>query len=322
MPQISVVVPVYKVEQYLERCVKSILAQTYEDFELILVDDGSPDKCPQMCDEIQKADDRIHVIHQANGGLSAARNAGIDWTFANSDSKWITFIDSDDWVHSRYLESLLRAVTELDCAVSMGQMPVIKEYKIDELLEKDIQPQLWDTEVAFQEEILDPNSACCRLFNRALFRDVRFPVGKLHEDRFTTYKLLFQSDKVAVVYAPLYYYFVNEKGIVHGTWSLRKLDDLEATEQQLEFFEEKGLAKSYLYVLKDYVHLLVYSLRNMKGYKEFAKANAEVRKKLRKVLKEHQELLDVSFKKDFNTYKYAYPIIAKVYRRISSLRKG
>lgn len=321
MSLISVVVPVYKVEQYLERCVKSILAQTYEDFELILVDDGSPDNCPQMCDEIQRTDNRIQVIHQKNGGLSTARNAGIDWTFANSNSKWITFIDSDDWVHPSYLESLLRAVTELDCAVSMGQMPVVSEYKVDELSKEDVEPQLWDVEDAFQEEILDPNSACCRMYRRELFKDIRFPVGKLHEDRFTTYKLLFQSNKVAVVYAPLYYYFVNEEGIVHGTWSLRKLDDLEATEQQLAFFEKQGLQKSYLYVLKDYVHLLVYSMRNMKGHKEFAKANAEVRRKLRKVLKEHQKLLDVSFKKNFNMYKYAYPLAAKLYRRVCSLGK-
>jgi len=321
MPRISVVVPVYKVEQYLERCVKSILNQTYGDFELILVDDGSPDNCPQMCDEIQKSDSRIHVIHQENGGLSAARNAGIDWTFVHSDSEWITFIDSDDWVHPLYLESLLNAATELDCVVSMGQMPVTEKYKVDELSEKDVQPQLWETEIAFQEEILDPNSACCRMFKRELFRDIRFPVGKLHEDRFTTYKLLFQSDKVAVVYAPLYYYFINEEGIVHGTWTLKKLDDLEATEQQLDFFKKKELQDSYLYVLNDYVHLLVYSMRNMKGHKEFAKANAIVKKKLRSALGEHRDLLGMSLKKDFNIYKYAYPFVAKVYRRMISLGK-
>lgn len=321
MSRVSVVVPVYKVEQYLERCVKSILEQTYEDFELILVDDGSPDNCPKLCDEIKKTDSRIHVIHQQNGGLSAARNAGIDWTFENSDSEWITFIDSDDWVHPCYLESLLKAAVEFSCPVSMGQMPVTQSYKVDELSEEELQPQLWDTEVAFQEEVLDPNSACCRMFRRELFRDVRFPVGKLHEDRFTTYKLLFLSDKVAVIYAPLYYYFVNAEGIVHGTWTLKKLDDLEATEQQLDFFKKRGLQDSYLYVLNDYVHLLVYSMRNMKGHKEFAKANATVRKKLRSVLREHRDLLGVSFEKNFNIYKYAYPIVAKVYRRINSLRK-
>ena len=106
---VSIVVPVFKVEQYLSRCVDSILNQTFKDFELILVDDGSPDKCGQMCDEYAKTDNRIHVIHKKNGGLSDARNAGIEWCIENSNSEWVTFIDSDDWVHPQYLESMLNA---------------------------------------------------------------------------------------------------------------------------------------------------------------------------------------------------------------------
>ena len=107
MPTISVIVPVYKVEKYIHRCVDSILEQTYADFELILVDDGSPDNCGAICDEYATQDSRVVVIHQENGGLSAARNAGIDWAFTNSDSQWISFVDSDDWVHPEYLERLL-----------------------------------------------------------------------------------------------------------------------------------------------------------------------------------------------------------------------
>ena len=106
---ISIIVPVYKVEKYIHRCVDSILAQTFTDFELILVDDGSPDNCGIICDEYALKDNRIHVIHKENGGLSDARNAGIDWAFENSNSEWITFIDSDDWVHPKCLEALVRA---------------------------------------------------------------------------------------------------------------------------------------------------------------------------------------------------------------------
>ena len=107
---ISIVVPIYKVEKYIHRCIESILAQTFTDFDLILVDDGSPDNCGKICDEYAVKDKRIHVIHKENGGLSDARNAGIDWAFANSDSEWITFIDSDDWIHPKYLETLYNAV--------------------------------------------------------------------------------------------------------------------------------------------------------------------------------------------------------------------
>ena len=106
MPEISVIVPVYKVEPYLRRCVDSILAQTFTDIEVILIDDGSPDGCPAICDEYVQQDNRVKVIHQENRGVSAARNAGLDWVFANSDSQWISFVDSDDWVHPQFLEYL------------------------------------------------------------------------------------------------------------------------------------------------------------------------------------------------------------------------
>ena len=106
MPKISVIVPVYKVEKYLRRCIDSILNQTFNDFDLILVDDGSPDSCGDICEKYEKTDNRITVIHRENGGLSAARNSGIKWALKNSDSEWITFVDSDDWLHPDYLKIL------------------------------------------------------------------------------------------------------------------------------------------------------------------------------------------------------------------------
>ena len=123
MSQISVIVPVYKVEAYLPACIDSILAQTFTDFELILIDDGSPDHCGTICDEYAKKDVRIHVIHQENGGLSAARNAGIDWVFKNSDSQWITFVDSDDMIISGMLERLRSVIliTKADVCTCLHQ---------------------------------------------------------------------------------------------------------------------------------------------------------------------------------------------------------
>lgn len=319
MPLISIVVPVYKVEKYLHRCVNSILIQTFADYELILIDDGSPDSCPQICDELADSNERVHVIHQQNGGLSAARNTGIEWALKNSESKWITFIDSDDWVHPTYLEELLHAATTLNCRVSMCQLRDSDKEELLNVSEEERIPQRWAVEDVQEERALNPNSSCGRLFEKEMFRDIRFPVGKLHEDRFTTYKLLFQFDSVAVVYAPLYYYYVNPEGIVRGGWSLRKLDNLEATEQQLEFFKNNGWERTYIYIVKDYIHLLVHSLRNMKGVAEYRRNVAIVRKKLRHVLKEHKGVLGLSFDKDFNTYKYAYPTIARIYRRLKKL---
>lgn len=167
MSSISVIVPVYKVEKYLDRCVKSILAQTFADFELLLVNDGSPDACPQMCDDYEKQDHRIHVIHQKNGGLSAARNAGLDWLYANSQSQWITFIDSDDWVHPTYLESLLDAVKEYNSQVSMCQLLVTENYQIQDISNTKRKAELWNIETAHETEELDPNSSCARQIGRA-----------------------------------------------------------------------------------------------------------------------------------------------------------
>ena len=118
MAEISVIVPVYKVEAFLGRCVDSILSQSFSDFELILVDDGSPDNCGKMCEDYAKQDDRIHVIHQKNGGLSAARNTGIDWTFKHSESRWLAFVDSDDWVHPDYLKILYNTAKHTSCKLS------------------------------------------------------------------------------------------------------------------------------------------------------------------------------------------------------------
>ena len=119
MPELSVIVPVYNVAPYLKGCVDSILSQTFSNFEVILVDDGLPDRCGAMCDEYAAKDPRVFVIHQPNGGLSAARNAGLDHSFAASDRQWVTFIDSDDWVYQGYLERLYTAATENKGAIAV-----------------------------------------------------------------------------------------------------------------------------------------------------------------------------------------------------------
>ena len=106
MATISVIVPIYKVEKYINKCIESIMVQSFQDFDLILVDDGSPDACPRRCDEYAKQDERIVVIHKKNGGLSDARNAGIDWAMEHSKSQWFAFVDSDDYLHPDYLKTL------------------------------------------------------------------------------------------------------------------------------------------------------------------------------------------------------------------------
>ena len=236
MPIISVIVPVYKVEPYLRRCVDSILAQTFTDFELILVDDGSPDNCGAICDEYAAKDSRIRVIHQKNGGLSAARNAGIDWVFANSDSQFISFVDSDDWVHVRYLELLYAAVENNGVELSQCAKIETEEY-------------IKDGHVTGRTFVVSPEEeytkwymafACGKLFNRTVFQTLRFPVGILYEDVTIWYKILFSLDRVAIVDAPLYYYYQRADSIVNTAWTPAKLAQIDAWEDQLRFAKHHG----------------------------------------------------------------------------------
>lgn len=231
---ISVIVPVYKVEPYLRRCVDSILAQTYTDFELILVDDGSPDSCGAICDEYAGKDSRVRVIHQENGGLSAARNAGIDL----ARGEYLTFVDSDDWVHSEYLAYLYRAIQDKN--VLLSSCGFIRTNKKIEDAQTAFSCAVLDGSSWYKEDHINGVIACAKLYHKSLFQTLRFPVGRLHEDEFTTYKLLHLAGNVSVIDIKLYYYFANEAGIMGAPYSVRRLDGLAAIEEQCKFFEQIG----------------------------------------------------------------------------------
>ena len=243
MPLISVIVPVYKVEPYLRRCVDSILAQTFTGFELILVDDGSPDNCGMICDEYAAQDSRIHVIHQKNGGLSAARNAGIDWAVANSDSRWLSFVDSDDWVHPSFLDFLYRAVKETGTQVSAcGIRKVEGEVGLPDV-KYHAENMLWDK--FYLADWVRGVVAWNKLYDKNLFKGLRYPVGRIHEDEFVTYRLLARASTVTVVDVELYLYFQNPAGIMKSGFSLARLDAIEALKGQCSFAKKNGYAELY-----------------------------------------------------------------------------
>ena len=269
MPKISVVVPVYKVEPYLRRCVDSILNQSFHDFELILVDDGSPDNCGAICDEYASRDPRVHVIHQENGGLSAARNAGIEWSFANSDSQWFAFIDSDDWIHRDYLKFLLGAAED-----SGADVAVCSLYWTDRNCEdpayENIRWLLLESETAFAEHYEKCVSACNKVFKKELFSGIQFPLGRLYEDAFVTHRLVLSADRVAVFREGLYYYYSNQESITRAKWSDRKLDSIEAHELRLKYFEENGYLKALRKEKEVYVEDLMDKIRHLLNTRESA----------------------------------------------------
>lgn len=227
MPKISVIVPVYRVEAYLDRCVQSILDQTYTDFELILVDDGSPDNCGAMCDTWAQKDSRIQVIHKENGGLSDARNVG----FEASTGEWITFIDSDDYVHSNMLEALYNAVKEYNVKVSICGYAHTSGEPLEAM---DFTAKVWKPKDFYLQHNVNATVAWGKLYHRSTV--LLYPKGKLHEDEYTTYKILFACEQIAFIASPLYSYFLNQQSITKQKWSPKRMDAWDALEQQVVFF--------------------------------------------------------------------------------------
>lgn len=244
MPKISVIIPVYKVEKYLNRCVDSVLNQDFEDFELILVDDGSPDNSGKICDEYAKMDSRVKVIHKENGGLSDARNAGIE--IARGD--YLNFIDSDDWVELDYLSILYNNAKKYDADISVVNLH--KEY--DNRREKsenvktglfesnDIMSMLYDKEMSIYL-----NVACAKLYRRKLFLTHRYPVGKLHEDGFTTYKLFQEANKIYLSDADLYFYYQREGSIMNNSFSTNRIDEYFVYRERAKYFKDIGNEKAF-----------------------------------------------------------------------------
>ena len=317
MPEISVIVPVYKVEPYLRRCVDSILAQTFTDFELILVDDGSPDNCSAICDEYAEQDSRVHVIHQENGGLSAARNAGIDWAFANSNSQWISFVDSDDWIHSEYLERLMRAAVDSHMDISIcGYMETAGEEA--EVSPQHLEPQLWNVEDFYVAHTVNATIAWGKLYKKQCFEHVRYPVGKLHEDEFTTYKVLFAFQYVAVIPDALYMYYINKDGIMKSAWSARRMDGYTAMEGSIQYFDQNGFDAAKRAVIRRYLLSVRQKIQENSHNKEIARV---LKEKKHMYFSKYAKQLCVDDDADAWVLTKTYPIRMKVYWLIRALKK-
>lgn len=268
MPQVSIIVPVYNVEKYLRRCLDSVLNQTLPSWEVIAVDDGSPDNSGAICEEYATNDRRIHVIHQKNGGLSAARNTGIQWALQNSDSIYLTFLDSDDWLHPQFLEILVTSLEKNSAQVSMAGIVNVTAYS-DEFHETILSPktEVFGPEALFINRQWDFNYACGKLYRKADFIEVRYPNGKVFEDVFTTYRIIFAVEKVAVVKPGLYYYFYNQEGISHSPWNPRELVIFEGMRQQLDFYKKNGYARAYKKEHRLYLNHFAYQITRIRSNK-------------------------------------------------------
>lgn len=232
---ISVVVPVYNVEKYLDKCVQSILAQTYEDFELILVDDGSLDKCPLLCDEYARKYKKIRVLHKKNGGLSDARNAGT----AIASGNYITYIDSDDFISKDYLENLFYMLKKNNADISVTGIESFFEGE-DIKTKSESKTYIYSGREALKkmlyQDTLD-TSACAMLLPIDIAKKYPFPVGKYHEDEFTTYKFYSSAERVAVSTKKQYFYLQRTGSIMH-VFGKSSMDELDAADNLVEFCKD------------------------------------------------------------------------------------
>lgn len=233
-PLISLVIPVYNVEKYLDKCMESVLAQTYDNFEVILVDDGSTDNSGKMCDEYAKRDSRVIVYHKPNGGLSDARNFGVE--HCNADL--VSFIDSDDYVTEDYLEYLWNLMDEYKADMSCGQCLIVHDYSPVEIDCGNVLEELLDTEQMLDRICYTSVSADTRLYKKEYLLANPYPVGKLYEDLATTYKIVAQCKEIAYSNKILGFWVMRDGSITRAKISEKQFDIFKAEEDLVKYYEE------------------------------------------------------------------------------------
>ena len=238
MELVSIVVPVYKVEEYLERCVKSICEQTYPELEIILVNDGSPDRCGAICEELAEKDYRIRVVHKQNGGLSDARNAGVKF----ATGKYLLFVDSDDYIAKELVEKAVAEAEKGECDL------VLFDYYCVENGTEEVRTTQLPTDKIFslREEhqlLLAPPAAWTKLFNREFYMKAEcpFPKGLYFEDLATTPIFFLKAERISYLKMPLYYYIIRENSIMTGkNYEKSSHDKIEVLDHILAVYRETG----------------------------------------------------------------------------------
>ena len=321
-PLISVIVPIYKVEKYLEKCVKSISSQTYKNIEIVLVDDGSPDNCGKLADNLAKTDPRIKVIHKVNGGLSSARNAGID--VAQGD--YIGFVDSDDTIEPFMYEKLFSLLQKENTKLSVCAVNYV--YEDGKVLRKKGLGK--NVTFDFCQAIIEMNShryfdmgAWSKLYHRSLFENIRFPVGKLSEDYYIMYKIFDKAQRISYLDIPCYNYLQRKNSITRSD-KINHDHEYAAYEQMLYLDEKHPDMKVIGHTAYASAALTVYDFY----LKNRAKCSKEKMNHFREVIKENKEYIDKadyltkSKKVQFVLFSKSptlYNVVFKTYRKVKRI---
>lgn len=288
MDLISIIVPIYKVEKYLNRCVESIVQQTYSNLEIILVDDGSPDNCPKICDDWLQKDNRIKVVHKENGGLSDARNAGIALAAGN----FIGFIDSDDWIAPEMYERLLNSIhkDETDiaaCTVEMTWEDNKEKNKLLTVKENVVLSQIEAQETLLNEDKLN-HPVWNKLYKRETIDGLLFEKGKYHEDVFWTYKAIGNADSISIIDYVGYFYFQRNDSIMGHDYSIDWIDYVDAICERHEYFETKYPeleTRARLYINQNCIYHTQMTYKHLSGEKK--KTMLDYMRKVNKKYKVH-----------------------------------
>ncbi len=314
MPTISIIVPIYNVEKYLSRCIESIFAQSFVDFELILVDDGSSDRSGELCDEYAAKDSRIVVLHQENSGQAAARNKALD--IAKGD--YIAFVDSDDRIHPQYLEVLYQNVIEAGADISICSYQKENEGELlaDEAICDD--RNIWNGRDFLRHSVLDSIGKHWllwdKLFAKKCFDNARLPEGRIFEDNATVYKLIYKADMVVDCDCKLYYYFQRAGSTVNQTFRLKQLDYLTVCEEMIDFFAQHDEEDMKRHMEKSYFHEMV---RLYPAVCSMKPPNKEAKSQIKHKLLSQKKVIEgyepVCIKTYPRYYEVMYPRLMKVY---------
>ncbi len=245
MPRLSIIVPIYNVEKYLSRCIESILNQTFKDFELILVNDGSTDNCKEICEKYKRMDSRIIVANKKNGGLSSARNLGIDI----SKGDYIGFVDSDDFIDVHMYEILLNTINAYDSDIVICDYYKVNEYDIKKYEKmksnnKDIKVENINNIDAIERIITRDIKivvAWNKIYKRSLFDNLRYKEGVICEDEFLAHRIFYKCNKVSIINQKLYYYIQRKGSIINSPFSSKDFDKIYAIKDRVDFLNEKKI---------------------------------------------------------------------------------
>ncbi|MCI8482540.1 MAG: glycosyltransferase family 2 protein [Clostridia bacterium] len=232
LPLISVIIPIYNVERYLKRCIDSAIHQTYENIEILLVNDGSTDSSSDICNKYEKEDNRIVAFHKENGGLADARNYGI----RRAKGKYVVFIDSDDVVEKDYVEELYRLIDTYKTKMAIGTMTIVNN-KNRNNMGKDYVETVFTTTECLLYMLQDKGftvSANAKIYLKTLFDDIEYPKGRLYEDNGTTYKLILKCDRIAYSCKSIYEYCLRKDSIISQKFTMKKMDYIYLTDIECE----------------------------------------------------------------------------------------